>query len=164
MKLTDAIASHITDVYNGENWTGVNFETTLADVTFEDAITVTKASVNTIAKLLYHTTFYNNVAVERINGNNPVINSDNGFDMPPVTTPEQWNKLLEDLGASVSRLANAVLAFPEERLWDMNPRNNGTFYQLFHGIAEHMHYHLGQVVLLKNLLHTESEETSRSGL
>ena len=164
MKLTDAIANHITDVYNGENWTGVNFETTLRDVTFEDATTVTKASVNTIAKLLYHTAFYNNIALERINGNNPAINNDNGFDMPAITSKKEWHQLLKDFGASVTRLANAVAQFPEDRLWQINPRGNGTFYQLFHGIAEHMHYHLGQVVILKNLLQQENEETSRSGL
>lgn len=164
MKLTEVIAGHIIDVYNGENWTGVNFETTLRDVSFEDAITLTKASGNTIAKLIYHTTFYNNIAIQRIKGNNPAINSDNGFDMPVITTTRDWNKLLANFGASVKDLANEILQFPEDNLWLINPRGNGTFYQLFHGIAEHMHYHLGQIVVLKNLLQEENEETSRSGL
>ena len=52
MKITESIAQHITEVHEGGNWTDVNIKDALADVSFKEAATVTKASNNTIAALV----------------------------------------------------------------------------------------------------------------
>ena len=42
---------------------------------------------------------------------------------------------------------------PEERFFeDMADPKYGSWYRNIHGIIEHAHYHLGQIVLLKKLI------------
>ncbi len=69
MKLTDHIAQHIIDVHIGDNWTDVNIKNTLKNISLQEAVTVTSSSANTIAALLHHITFYNEVVLERLKGN-----------------------------------------------------------------------------------------------
>ncbi len=81
MNLTDNIAQHIIDVHAGINWTDVNIKNTVQNITYSEASTHTDASANSIAALLHHITFYNEVVLKRINGNDPAINAANGFDV-----------------------------------------------------------------------------------
>ena len=47
MKITALIAQHIIEVHEGGNWTEVNIKDTLEDVSYKEAVLVTKASYNT---------------------------------------------------------------------------------------------------------------------
>ena len=152
MKLTELIAGHITAVHEGGNWTEVNIKDTLANVGYKEASTVTKASYNTIAALLHHLSFYNGIVMQRLSGANPVISEANGFDMPPVKNEEDWIKLKERNLESAQQLTEAVRHFPEERLNELTATGHATHYKTLHGIVEHAHYHLGQIVLLKKLI------------
>jgi uncharacterized damage-inducible protein DinB len=154
MKTTEAIARHILDVHTGKNWTEVGITDTLEDVTLDEANRLTPASANTIATLLYHITFYNEIIEERLQGHDPYINEANGFDMPPLETVADWEKLKEDNLASARRLAKLVNALPAERLHEPILPVDGasSYYKHLHGVVEHTHYHLGQIVLLKNLI------------
>ena len=152
MKLTSLIAGHIRDVYEGDNWTAVTIAETIGDLTFEEAIAVTPASANSIAAILYHVKFYNDVVKQRLGGINPYINDANGFDMAELKNQDDWKKLKEDARQSFINLATATENFPEERLNETSPTGTSSYYYNLHGIAEHAHYHLGQMVLLKKLI------------
>jgi len=143
------IAQHILDVHNGDNWTEVTIADTLKDVSFETAVTQTKASKNTIASLLYHVTFYNDVMLKRLQGNEPAINDANGFDMPPLKDEAAWQELKQKNIASAVALAEAIQNIPDEKLFEPILPGYSQTYKSLHGIAEHAHYHLGQMVLLK---------------
>lgn len=97
MKTTELIAQHILEVHEGDNWTDSAIAAALVDVSVDDAIRQTAASVNTIASLLHHITFWNRLMIQRING---------------IDVPET--------------------------------ESNG-----------YIHYHLGQMVILKQLIHAE---------
>lgn len=152
MNITTCIARHISEVFEGNNWTEVDIKQTLSDVTWEEATTITAASVNTIAALLFHLDFYNGVIMSRLNGINPVIDEHNGMNVPPIENERQWKQLQQKAFDSTARLAAVVEDFPEERLQELTQRGLHTYYKTLHGIAEHSHYHLGQMVLLKNLV------------
>src|SRR6266487_5235049 len=113
MKITELIAQHITEVFEGGNWTDVNIKDTLRDVTYREATTVTKASYNTIAALFYHICFYNEIVLKRLMGINPSIDAANGFDIPTIKNEEDWRRLKESGFQSAYRLANAVRKLPE---------------------------------------------------
>ena len=162
MNVTDFIAQHIIAVHEGGNWTEVNIKDTLADVGYREATTVTKASYNTIAALLHHLSFYNDIVMQRLSGANPVISEANGFDVPPVKSEEDWLKLKERNLQSAHQLANAVRQFPEERLNELTATGHATHYKTLHGITEHAHYHLGQIVLLKKLIRQTKMQTAKS--
>ena len=79
MKIAHLVAQHITELFEGGNWTEVNIKDTLADISWKETVSVTKASYNTIAALVHHLTFYNQVVLSRVKGNNPVIGETNGL-------------------------------------------------------------------------------------
>ncbi|HRH47692.1 MAG TPA: DinB family protein [Panacibacter sp.] len=162
MKLTELIAGHIVAVYEGGNWTEVNIKDTLADVGYKEATTVTEASYNTIAALLHHLSFYNDIVMQRLSGANPVINEANGFDMPAIKNEEDWLKLKERNLQSAHQLADAVSQFPDEHLNELTATGHATHYKTLHGITEHAHYHLGQIVLLKKLIRQTKTPATKS--
>jgi uncharacterized damage-inducible protein DinB len=152
MKLTDHIAQHVIDVHTGDNWTDVNIKNTLENISLQEAVAVTNASVNTIAALLHHITFYNEVALERLKGNNPFIGSSNGFDVPDLNEEKDWMELKKRNVESAQNLAEAIKEFPETKLFEQILPGSSIVYKTLHGVIEHSHYHLGQIVIIKNLL------------
>jgi len=65
---------------------------------------------------------------------------------------ESWEDLKERSIYSANQLAEAVIKFPEDRLFELTITGHSTYYKMLHGVAEHAHYHLGQIVLLKKLI------------
>jgi hypothetical protein len=48
---------------------------------------------------------------------------------------------------------NAIEQLPEHMLWEnLSDEKYGNYYRNIHGIIEHTHYHLGQIVLIKKIL------------
>lgn len=152
MKLIGHIAQHIIDVHMGDNWTDVNIKNTLQNISLKEAITVTNASANTIAALLHHITFYNEVVLERLKGNIPFISDANGFDVPALNKENDWLDLQEKNYQSAQNLVEAVKQFSEEKLFEPVIANSSSVYKTLHGVIEHTHYHLGQMVIIKNLI------------
>jgi uncharacterized damage-inducible protein DinB len=155
MKITEFIAQHIIEVFEGGNWTDVNFRDTLRDINCKDATTVTRASYNTIAALMYHTTFYNEIVLKRLQGINPAISEKNGFDLPPIKSEDDWRNLKQRCFQSAHELGETVKNLPEEKLSELTITGHSTHYKTLHGVAEHAHYHLGQIVILKKLIKNE---------
>ncbi len=152
MKLTDHIAQHIIDVHTGDNWTDVNIKNTLQNISLQEAITVINSSANTIAALLHHITFYNEVVLERLKGNIPSICNANGFDVPVLNNERDWMELKDRNIQSAQKVAEAVKRFPEEKIFEPILPDFSTGYKTLHGLIEHTHYHLGQIVIIKNLV------------
>ena len=150
--ITELIAEHILEVYEGNNWTGVSIVDTLNNVSWQQAQQKTNASSNTIAALLHHIYYWNGIMMQRINGVNPAIPDTNGFDVSELRNENDWNDLKEKAYQSFIALATAVKNFPEEKLNEISPTGKSTYYKNFQGIVEHAHYHLGQMVIIKKLL------------
>jgi len=72
--------------------------------------------------------------------------------MAPITSEADWEKLKADNLRSAQSLANEVKNFPLEQLFEMTATGSSTYYKNVQGIIEHAHYHLGQMVLLKNII------------
>ena len=61
--------------------------------------------------------------------------------------------MLAKTWSDAETLANLIEQLPESRLWeDFSDNKYGNYYRNLHGIIEHCHYHLGQIVLIKKLL------------
>jgi uncharacterized damage-inducible protein DinB len=153
MLLTHLLAQHITDVYKGNNWTDVNINETIKNIDWKQAQQQTEASPNTIASLLHHLYYWNGIISKRMDGETPVIPEENGFDVPYLNSEEEWNALKEKTHQSFIQLAEKVKNFPEEKLMNnYSPEINSTIYRNIQGLVEHAHYHLGQIVILKNII------------
>jgi hypothetical protein len=157
MSLTAQIAKQFRDVHSGGNWTAVNLKETLKDITWQQATTKVY-SFNTIATLVYHMNYYLGAVLPVLQGE-PLNASDKySFDQPAILSREDWEKMLDKTWAEAENFAHLVEHLPESKLWeDFSDNKYGNYYRNLHGIIEHIHYHLGQIVLIKKILQQADE-------
>lgn len=152
MEVTKQIAKQLKAVYFGGNWTAVNFKEQLAGVTWQQA-TARVSTFNPIATLLFHTNYYVS-AVRKVLEGGPLDASDAySFDHPPIRSQEAWESLLNQTWADIEAFAVLVEGLPGEVLGQTFANGKyGNYHRNLHGLIEHAHYHLGQIVLIKKLL------------
>lgn len=152
MNIAELIAEHLLDVYAGQNWTEVNLQFTLGDISYEEASQLTPASANTIAGLLHHLNFWNQVMTDRIRGIRAAIPESNGFENTPLEDVEQWQSLQIACFKSGKALAEVIRKLTAEELQQPILPGYPTAYKSLQGCVEHVHYHVGQIVILKQLI------------
>ena len=124
----------------------------MAGVTWQQATTQVY-SFNTIATLVYHTNYYVSAVLKVLQGEPLDAHDKYSFDLPPIQSREDWETLLNKTWADAENFAVLVEQLPESRLWeDFLGKKYGNYYRNLHGIIEHTHYHLGQIVLIKKIL------------
>lgn len=152
MNVSTQIAKLFRDAYFGENWTAVHLKEQLADVNWQQATTQV-FGLNTIAVLVYHIHYYVGAAEKVLRGGSLDASDKYSFDCPPIQSQEDWERLLEKTWADAEAFAGLIEQLPEATLWeDFSDNKYGNYYRNLHGIIEHMHYHLGQIVLIKKIL------------
>jgi uncharacterized damage-inducible protein DinB len=152
MNTTKQLAQHFRDVHFGGNWTFVNLKDSLADVTWQEATTKLH-DFNTIATLLFHINYYVNPVLKVIQVE-PLIASDKySFDCPPITSNEDWQKLVQKVLDEAELFAQEIEKLDELKLYDVfSEEKYGNYFRNLLGIIEHSHYHLGQITLIKKML------------
>ena len=152
MNLTGQIAKHIRDVHFGGNWTSSNLKENLADLSWQQTITKVY-SFNTIATLVYHINYFVIVCTKVLEGGPLDGNDKYSFDCPPIQSAEDWEELLDKTWRDAEKFACLVEMLPENKLVeDFSGNKYGNYYRNIQGIIEHIHYHLGQIVIIKRLL------------
>jgi len=129
---------------------------TLSDVDWKQATTKID-SFNTLATLVFHTNYYVEILIQVLE-RGPLDGNDKlSFDHPPINSEEDWQKLLQNSWAKAEKLATLIEQLPDEKLLrDFVDPKYGSYYRNINGIIEHSHYHLGQMVILKNLMKKQS--------
>ncbi len=152
MKVATQIAKHVRDVYFGDNWCGVNLKNSLADVTWQQATTKVY-SFNTIGTLVCHLNYYL-IAVSKVLQGGPLDAHDKySFDHPPILSQQDWEKLLDQTWADAENFACLIEQLPESKFGEtFADEKYGNYYRNLHGLIEHIHYHLGQIVIIKKIL------------
>ncbi len=155
MSFTAQIAKQIRGVHFGGNWTDVNLKDTLTGITWQQA-TEKVNSLNTIAALVFHMNYYVSAVLKVLQGG-PLDASDKfSFDLPPVQSQADWEKMLDKTWTDAEKLASLVEQLPESRFAEtFCDEKYGNYYRNIHGVVEHIHYHLGQISLIKKLLRQE---------
>jgi len=152
MNVAEQIAKQLRAVYVGGNWTGVNLKDTLKDVTWPQATTKVY-SFNTIVTLLYHTNYYIDAVTKVLHGEPLNAKDEYSFIHPPVQSKEDWENLLNKTFADAEAFACLIEQLPESKLGNtMADEKYGNYYRNLTGIIEHLHYHLGQMVLVKRMV------------
>ena len=160
MNVVNQLAKHLRDVYFGRNWTWVNLKDTLADVTWQEATTKVH-NCNTIAVLVFHVNYFIGVQVKVLRGG-PLEGHDKySFDCPPITSQQDWENLLAKVFAEGETLVALIEQLPAERLWEyFADEKYGTYYRNLQGNIEHIHYHLGQIAILKKIIRSQHNTSS----
>lgn len=157
MNTPSQIAKHFRDVLFGGNWTSVNLKETLADISWQQATTKVY-SFNTIAILVYHMNYYVGVITKVLQGQ-PLDGKDkDSFNCPPIESAEDWEKLVSKTWVEAETFASLIEQLPERKLEELFIHEKyGNYYRNLHGVIEHYHYHLGQLVLLKKIITSSAD-------
>jgi uncharacterized damage-inducible protein DinB len=152
MTSVQQIAKHFRDVYFGGKWTAVNLKDILADITWQQAITKVH-NLNTISILVFHINYYVNPVSKVLQGE-PLNASDKfSFNLRPITSAEDWQKLVSKVLTEAELFASQVEELDEEKLFgDFADSKYGNYYRNLLGIIEHTYYHRGQITLIKKIL------------
>ena len=152
MSATLHLSKNFRNVYFGGNWTASNLKEHLADLTWQEA-TSQVYSFNTIATLVYHIHYYVRAVTKVLEGG-PLIAKDSlSFSHPPIHSEEDWSIFLDNVWEEAEIFAKLIAQLPESQLWEnISEEKYGNFFRNLHGIVEHTHYHLGQIVLIKKIL------------
>ncbi|GAO44050.1 DinB family protein [Flavihumibacter petaseus] len=151
-QFTQHLADNLLSFAEGGNWTDVSLLETLQTVSLEEALTVTPGSPNTIAGLVSHLLYWNQILLQRLAGENPEIPDSNGFDLRIPGNETEWQDLIREAHESFKALGYAMEEFPEQNLDTNTKDRHSTYRHNFFGIVEHAYYHLGQIVILKHLV------------
>lgn len=152
MMVPEQIAKHFRELHFGGNWTSVDLKDSLADVDWQQAITKID-SLNTIAVLVYHTNYYVCAILQVLEGKPLTAKDKYSFDLPPIESEDDWQALLKKVWEDAQTLAGRIENFPDNKLNEtFADEKYGSYYRNLHGLIEHTHYHLGQIVIIKKLL------------
>lgn len=152
MNLPQQTAKHFRDVHFAGNWTSVNLKETLADISWQQAVTKIH-DLNTIAALVYHINYYVSAVLKVLQGE-PLKASDKfSFDLPQIQSEADWENLLNKTWSDAENFTKLLEQLPESRFDEIfTDEKYGNYYRNMHGIIEHTHYHLGQIVIIKKIL------------
>ena len=152
MNYTAQIAKHLREVYFGGNWTSVNLKDKLSDVTWQQAITPV-SSLNTIAILFNHLNYYVTAITKVLEGGPLDAKDKYSFAHPPINSQEDWEAILEKAWIDAERFARLIELIPDSQLEeDFTDGKYGSYHRNLFGVIEHIHYHLGQIAVVKKLL------------
>ena len=152
MNLTTQIAKHFKEVHFGVNWSWSNIKEHLADVTWQQATTKVY-SFKTIAVLVYHMNYFVCAAIKVLQGGPLDAKDIYSFDHLPIESQEDWERMVNKTWSDAEIFASLVEQMPEQQLWeDFSDNKYGNYYRNIHGVIEHCHYHLGQIVLIKKII------------
>jgi hypothetical protein len=146
------LAAHLRQVYTGGNWTWVNLNDTLKDITWQQAATKVYGC-NTILALTYHIGYYVTAITAVLSGAPLEAHDKYSFEHPPVNSQQDWEQLVNKTLSDAETYAALAEQLPDEKLTETFVLEKyGTYHRNLLGLVEHTHYHLGQIVILKKII------------
>ena len=153
MKKSDFIANRLKEIFLNGYWiANTNYRDQLEKITWQQAIHQVE-NLNTIAAIIYHINYYLAGILTVFNGGLLEIKDQYSFDLQPIHSEADWNKLASELFDNASVFAIAVEKMPDEKLNEIFVNEKyGTYLRNIEAVIEHSYYHLGQIVLIKKLI------------
>lgn len=142
----------ITETANGNNWTGTNAEQALSNISAETAIKRINVNHLNIAELAAHLACWNKVIAKRLEGINYTPSKEEDFPVINELTEEQWQIHKQNFFNSFEVLTATLLQKEDVSLDQPIFEGASSVYRNVHGQVSHLHYHLGQIVLLKKIV------------
>lgn len=153
MKRSSTIAARLREVLLSGYWiANTNFKDQILSVNQVQA-TQKVGDLNTIAALTFHINYYLAGIVSAFENGRLEIKDKFSFDLPPINSESDWNKLVADFISNAEKFAEKVEKM-DDGLFDQPfvDEKYGTVLRNIEGVIEHSYYHLGQVSLIKKML------------
>lgn len=147
------LASRLREVLLNGHWiANTNYKEQILAVNWQQA-TQQFDHLNTIAALTYHVNYYLAGLLNAFENGKLTISDKFSFDLPPVQSEEDWQKLVTEFLNNSERFADKVEQM-EDSIFDQPfiDERYGSYLRNIEGVIEHSYYHLGQISLLRKMI------------
>lgn len=149
MSSAKLLAEQMRRMARGEAWHGPSLAEVLSGVAAEVAFAHPIAGVHSIAEIVHHLVFTQQLLNRRLGGEPAQATEAEFFPAVTETTDSAWGEMVERLLKQEDHLIGEVESLSEERLTTPIMPGGSTVYETFHGHVQHNAYHAGQMQLLK---------------
>lgn len=153
MTRSEFIANRLQEVLLDGHWiANTNYKEQIENVNREQAVCQI-GNLNTIAALTFHINYYLAGILNVLNGGELEIRDKYSFDLPPITSEQDWINLKKELFSNASSFVHHVKNLPDDKLDEVFVNKKyGTYLRNIEGVIEHSYYHLGQITLLNKMV------------
>jgi hypothetical protein len=153
MQLNQYLANRTEEVLLNGKWiANTNFKEQIESVSWREATTKID-ELNTIALLTFHVDYYLGGLNQVFDGGTLDIKDKFSFDMPAITSDEDWQELKKQFIINAEKFVNHINNMTEEKInSDFIDSRYGTYLRNIDGMLEHAYYHLGQISLIKKMI------------
>jgi uncharacterized damage-inducible protein DinB len=153
MTRAHSLAARLREVLLTGRWiANTNCQEQLLATQWEQA-TQQVGSLNTIAALTFHVTYYLQGLLHVLQGGKLEISDKYSYAFPAITSENDWRRLVSEFLHSAEEFSRQVEQLDDS--WLERPfaeEKYGSYARNIEGVIEHSYYHLGQVVLIRKLL------------
>jgi hypothetical protein len=148
-----ALANRLREVLLSGHWiANTNYKEQIQSVTWQQAIQKV-GELNTLAALVYHVNYYLGGLLDAFKTGKLEIKDKYSFDLPPIQSEDEWNKLVNTFLENSETFANYVESL-DDHIFDETfiESKYGTYLRNIEGVIEHCYYHLGQISLIRKMI------------
>lgn len=153
MNISSSLSRRIKEVLLDGHWVAnTNYKDLIQGITWTQASKKTM-NLNSIAEITFHINYYLSGILNVFIGGKLEIRDKFSFDLAPISSETDWNRLVEDFISNSNDFVLHVKAMSDEKLDStFVDENYGTYQRNIEGVIEHSYYHLGQIVLIKKII------------
>ncbi|MCB0705325.1 MAG: DinB family protein [Saprospiraceae bacterium] len=153
MENSNQLAARLREVLLSGKWiANTNYKDQLSNVTWKQA-TQKIGTLNTIAGLTYHVNYYLAGILNVFEGGALEIRDKYSFDLPPITSKEDWENMLNEFRTNAEAFASQVERMSDQQLDAIFvDEKYGDYRRNIEGLIEHSYYHLGQISLIRKMI------------
>ena len=153
MTKSSDLANRLREVLLNGHWiANTNFKELITGVNWKQA-SQKVGNLNSIAALTFHINYYLAGILSFFSNGKFEISDKYSFDLPPVQSEEDWNRLVSEFLYNAEKFARQVEMMDDKMLDKVFVEEKyGTYWRNIEGVIEHSYYHLGQISLVKKLI------------
>ncbi len=155
MSEIERIQDEVRRMTEGGAWHGPSLHQALEDVTASQAAARPIDDAHSIWEIVLHLTAWAGEVERRLREHARPLSGEADWPSTPSSDPEAWQRDREALYKSHQMLRQTIREFPPTRLDErvkQGEENDGSFYIMLHGFAQHDAYHTGQIAMLKKAI------------
>lgn len=153
MTSADSFADQIEKSITGPAWYGLSLVEAVKDVNAEEALVRLDDSSHGIWQQVWHLNNWIGVFHSRLNGKEMSwLPEEEDWPSTKNLTEQEWKKARDTAVASHKRFAEQARKLSDSQLNQQVPGKDYSFAYMLQGIAQHVAYHVGQIVLVKKHL------------
>lgn len=136
--------------FHGDAWHGPSVREALRDVDAAMAAARPIPGAHTIAELVAHLEFTQQIVLDRLQGRGRLVSDEESWPAVPAVLSEQlWHDLIARAAHGASALEKAAAGFSADDLDAPLVEGGSSAYNNLAGSAQHNAYHAAQIMLLK---------------